>query len=86
MEYGTSTWAAGPLSKRDKELIALAICAAPTTLFEPGMRRHIKGALAAGATPEEIGTVLQLAAAVSVHTCTISIPRWEDALNGKFVE
>ena len=86
MEYGTSTWAAGPLSKRDKELIALAVCAAPTTLFEPGMRRHIKGALAAGATPEEIGTVLQLAAAVSVHTCTIAIPRWDDVLNGKFVE
>lgn len=86
MEYGTSTWAMGPLSRRDKELIALAICAAPTTLFEPGMRRHIKGALAAGATPEEIGTVLQLAAAVSVHTCTVSIPRWEDVLNGKFVE
>jgi alkylhydroperoxidase/carboxymuconolactone decarboxylase family protein YurZ len=86
MDYGSSTWAAGPLSRREKELIALAVCAAPTTLFEPGMRRHIRGALTAGAGPEEITTVLQLAAAVSVHTCTISIPRWEDVLNGKFVE
>jgi alkylhydroperoxidase/carboxymuconolactone decarboxylase family protein YurZ len=86
MEYGTSTWAVGPLSRHDKELIALAVCAAPTTLFEPGMRRHIRGALAAGASAEEISMVLQLAAAVSVHTCTIAIPRWEDVLNGKFLE
>ena len=85
-DYGTSVWAAGPLPRKDKELIALAVCAAPTALFEPGMRRHVKGALAAGATPEEIGTVLQLAAALSVHTCTIAIPRWEDVLGGRFVE
>lgn len=86
MAYGRSVWERGPLATKDKELIALAVCAAPTTLFEPGMRRHIKGALAAGATPEEISTVLQLAAALSVHTCTLGIPAWEDVMNGKYVE
>lgn len=86
MAYGRAVWEAGPLPRKDKELIALALCAAPTALFEPGMRRHIKGALAAGATPEEISTVLQLAAAVSIHSCTLGIPGWEDVLNRGFVE
>lgn len=86
MAYGHAVWEAGPLARKDKELIAVALCAAPTALFEPGMRRHIKGALAAGATPEEISTVLQLAAAISIHSCTLGIPGWEDVLNGRFVE
>lgn len=86
MAYGRAIWEMGPLDRKDKELIALAVCAAPTALFEPGMRRHIRGALQAGATVEEISTVLQLAAAISVHTCTIGIPGWEDVLNGKLVE
>lgn len=86
MAYGRAVWESGPLARKDKELIALALCAAPTALFQPGMRRHIKGALAAGATPEEVSTVLQLAAAISVHSCTIGIPGWEDVSSGKFVE
>lgn len=86
MAYGRAVWEMGPLGRKEKELIALAVCAAPTALFAAGMRRHIKGALAAGATREEISTVLQLAAAISVHTCTLGIPGWEDVLNGKFVE
>jgi alkylhydroperoxidase/carboxymuconolactone decarboxylase family protein YurZ len=86
MAYGEAAWQAGPLSAKEKELIALAICAAPTALFEPGMRRHVRGALAAGATAEEISTVLQLAAAISVHSCTLGIPGWQDVLDGKFVE
>ncbi len=86
MAYGRSIWEPGPLGRKEKELIALAVCSAPTSLFEAGMRRHIKGALAAGATPEEISTALQLSAAISVHTCTLGIPGWEDVLNGKFVE
>ncbi|MFC7398681.1 carboxymuconolactone decarboxylase family protein [Chelatococcus sp. GCM10030263] len=86
MAYGRAVWDAGPLTAKEKELIALAICASPTALHEPGMRRHIKGALAAEATPEEIATVLQLAAAISIHSCTLGIPGWEDVINGKLVE
>jgi hypothetical protein len=48
--------------------------------------RHIRGALEAGATPDEISAVLQLAAALSVHTCTLGIPGWEDVMNGKLVD
>ena len=86
MAYGKSVWATGPLDRKYKELIALAVCAAPTALFESGMQRHIRGALAAGASAEEISAVLQLSAAISVHTCTIGIPGWDDVLAGKLVE
>lgn len=86
LAYGLAAWQAGPLSARQKHLICLAVCASPTVLFEPGMRRHIKAAIAAGATPAEIAAVLQLAAAISVHSCTLGVPAWEDVMNGKFVE
>lgn len=84
--YGRAVWELGPLNRKDKELIALAVCSSPTTLHEPGIRRHVKGALAAGATPEEISTVLQLSAAVSVHTCTLGIPGWDEVMSGKTVD
>ena len=84
--YGDAVWSEGPLSRLDKELIALAVCAAPTCLHEPGIRRHMKAALDLGASPKEVYAVLQLAAALSVHTCTIGIPALDDVMAGKFVE
>lgn len=76
----------GPLSAKERELVSLAVCSAPTALHEDGIRQHIRGALAQGATPREIHAVLQLSAALSVHTCTIGIPGFQDVLDGKFVE
>jgi alkylhydroperoxidase/carboxymuconolactone decarboxylase family protein YurZ len=76
----------GPLSAKERELVSLAVCSAPTALYEDGLRQHIRGALAQGATPREIHAVLQLSAALSVHTCTIGIPGFQDVLDGKFVE
>jgi alkylhydroperoxidase/carboxymuconolactone decarboxylase family protein YurZ len=40
----------------------------------PGTRRHIKGALTAGATPEEIMETLKLCVAQGVHSCNLGIP------------
>jgi alkylhydroperoxidase/carboxymuconolactone decarboxylase family protein YurZ len=76
----------GPLSAKECELVSLAVCAAPTALYEDGIRQHIRGALAQGATPREIHAVLQLSAALSIHTCTIGIPGFQDVLDGKFVQ
>ncbi|MGX1100194.1 carboxymuconolactone decarboxylase family protein [Amorphus sp. MBR-141] len=86
MDYGRAAWEAGPLSRKHKELIALAISAAPTCLFEEGVRRHVRGARAAGATPREIAMVIQLSAALAVHTCTIGVPGFDDVMNGIYVE
>jgi hypothetical protein len=46
----------------------------------------MKAALDLGASSKEIYAVLQLAAALSVHTCTIGIPALDDVMAGKFVE
>lgn len=84
--YGDAVWRDGPITQIDLHLIALAICAAPTCLHREGMRRHMRAALDAGATSRQIYAVLQLAAALSVHTCTIGIPGFDDVLQGKYVE
>ena len=34
------------------ELISIAVDASVTHMYTPGIRRHVKGALAAGATPK----------------------------------
>ncbi len=47
-------WTSGVLSRKDVELISIAVNAACTNLSAEGTRRHIRGALEAGATREEI--------------------------------
>jgi alkylhydroperoxidase/carboxymuconolactone decarboxylase family protein YurZ len=74
LEFLTSPRRTGPLDRRTAEFIGLAICASPATLFEPGMRFHIRRALAEGATAAELAEVLQLAGAISIHSCSIGIP------------
>lgn len=74
LEFMTSPRRTGPLDRKTAEFIGLAICASPATLFEPGMRWHIRRALAEGATREELAEVLQLAGAISIHSCSIGVP------------
>jgi alkylhydroperoxidase/carboxymuconolactone decarboxylase family protein YurZ len=84
--YARAVWERGPLDALDRQMIALALCAAPTCLHRDGMRQHMKAALEAGATRRQVYAVLQLAAALSIHTCTIAIPGFDDVLAGEFVE
>jgi len=46
-----------------------------------GTRGHIKGALAAGATPEEIMETLKLRVAQGVHSCNLGIPTLTEELD-----
>jgi len=43
-------------------------------MYAPGTRRHIKGALAAGATMEEIMEALQIATSFGQETINMAIP------------
>src|SRR6185312_15424715 len=72
--YGEVSWNAGPLPPKVRAFIGLAICASPSLLHAPGMRRHIRLALDHGATKVEISEVLQLASAIAIHTCTYGVP------------
>lgn len=57
-----------------KELIPIAIDAATTHLYGPGVRRHIQNALKAGATREEILETIQLTTVMGIHSCNLAIP------------
>jgi alkylhydroperoxidase/carboxymuconolactone decarboxylase family protein YurZ len=43
-------------------------------MYAPGTRRHIKGALKAGATMEEIMEVLKLCAVQGMQACNLCVP------------
>lgn len=67
-------WAHGHLSPKVKEFIYIAIDAATTHLHLPGLRNHIRAALEAGATPEEIMEVIELVSVLGIHSATMGVP------------
>ena len=64
----------GPLSPKDSHLIALAAYAQCTQLSGPGVRQHMRAALANGATPGEIMDVCKLITSMSVHAVVLPLP------------
>jgi alkylhydroperoxidase/carboxymuconolactone decarboxylase family protein YurZ len=66
-------WAAA-LDRKTVELISVAINAACTNLNPDGTRRHIRRALDAGATREEVVQVLKMASLLSIHSCSLGAP------------
>jgi alkylhydroperoxidase/carboxymuconolactone decarboxylase family protein YurZ len=57
-----------------KEFIYIAADAAATHLYTPGIRQHIRAALAHGATPAEIMEVLELTSTLGIHAANIGTP------------
>jgi alkylhydroperoxidase/carboxymuconolactone decarboxylase family protein YurZ len=74
LEMSNSAWTSGVLPRKDVELISLAVNAACTNLSAGGTRRHVRGALDAGASREEILMVLKIASLLSIHTCSLGAP------------
>jgi alkylhydroperoxidase/carboxymuconolactone decarboxylase family protein YurZ len=70
----TNPWTSGVLPLKTIELISLALNAACTNLNPDGTRRHIRGALDAGATRDEILFVLKCASVLSLHSCSLGAP------------
>jgi alkylhydroperoxidase/carboxymuconolactone decarboxylase family protein YurZ len=70
----TNPWKGGVLPLKEVELISLAVNAACTNLNGPGTRRHIRGALDAGASREEVLLVLKMASLLGIHTCSFAAP------------
>jgi alkylhydroperoxidase/carboxymuconolactone decarboxylase family protein YurZ len=71
---GTNPWTSGVLPRKEVELISLALSCTCTNLDETGTRRHIRGALDAGATREEILTVFKMASLLALHSCSLGAP------------
>jgi len=72
--YAEIPYRDGPLPRKVKEFVRIAVCATPAGPQPATLRRHIGLALRHGATPEEIADVLQLSSAIAIHTCTTTIP------------
>jgi alkylhydroperoxidase/carboxymuconolactone decarboxylase family protein YurZ len=70
----TNPWRGGVLAPKLVELISIGINAGCTNLNANGTRRHIRQALAAGATRDEILFVLKCAAVYSIHSCSLGAP------------
>ena len=70
----TNPWISGILPLKTVELISLAMNAACTNLNPDGTRRHIRGALAAGARRDEILMVLKMASVMAIHSCSLGAP------------
>jgi alkylhydroperoxidase/carboxymuconolactone decarboxylase family protein YurZ len=74
MATGVGIYASGALSAKDVELLSIAFDASYTHMYAPGTRRHIRNALEAGATIEEIMEVLKLCVAQGVQACNLGVP------------
>lgn len=79
---GAAVGSDGPLSRKDSHLIALAAYAQCTQLSGPGVRQHMRAALANGATPNEIMDVCKLITSMGVHAVVLPVPvmmdEWEN--------
>jgi alkylhydroperoxidase/carboxymuconolactone decarboxylase family protein YurZ len=70
----TNPWRTGVLSAKFVELVSLAINVACTNLNAEGTRRHIRGALDAGASRDDILFVFKCATAMAIHSCSLGAP------------
>jgi len=67
-------WTTGVLPVRWIELICIALNAACTHRNEPGLRRHVRAALDAGATRDEILDTLKGVSVLGIHSVAVTLP------------
>lgn len=68
------------LDAKIRALVMVAINASTTHLHEPGLRRHLRQALDAGASRDEILAVYELVAVLGMHTILVGVPALVDEL------
>ena len=73
MATGAALYASGILPAKEVELLSIAFDASYTHMYAPGTRRHIEGALTAGASVAEITEVLKLCVAQDIQACNLGI-------------
>lgn len=76
-------WSKNHLDALTKEFIYIAIDAAATHLFVPGIRTHIRAALRLGATKAQIMEVLECTATLGIHAMNIGVPILVEVLEEK---
>lgn len=81
--FSAVPWRTGPLEPKVKEFIYITIDANATHMYVPGVRQHIKAALAAGATGAEIMEALEMSATLGIHAMTVGVPVLMEVLEEK---
>jgi alkylhydroperoxidase/carboxymuconolactone decarboxylase family protein YurZ len=74
MATGIGIYASGVFSPKETELLSIAFDASISHMYAPGVRRHIRGALEAGATLTEIMEVLKICVSRGVEACNLGLP------------
>ena len=74
LKMSTNPWTNGVLPRKTVELIGVALNAACTNLNAEGTRRHIRAALEAGATREEILMIFKMGSVMAIHSCSLGAP------------
>jgi alkylhydroperoxidase/carboxymuconolactone decarboxylase family protein YurZ len=83
MATGIGIYASGVLPPKEIELLSIAFDASYTYLYAPGVRRHIRRALNAGATVEEIMEVFKLCVIQGVEACNVGVLILEEELSAQ---
>jgi alkylhydroperoxidase/carboxymuconolactone decarboxylase family protein YurZ len=73
-EFSAVPWRKNHLDDKTKEFMYIAVDAAATHLYVPGIRQHIRAALKAGASPHEVMEVLELTSTLGIHAMNIGVP------------
>lgn len=72
VQMTTNPFESGVLPRKTVELISVALNAGTIALHPESARRHVRAALAAGASRDEILLVLKLSSLMSVHSCAFA--------------
>ena len=83
MDYVQAALSRHALEPKIREFIYIAANAAPTSLNVEATRVHIRRALEAGATKEELVEVLESIACLGIHTVTVGVPALNQTLSSQ---
>jgi alkylhydroperoxidase/carboxymuconolactone decarboxylase family protein YurZ len=72
--YLAAAWRTRALDAATRELLCVAVHASSTLMHRPGIALHVRRALDAGATREQLVEVLQLTSVLGIHTCSVAMP------------
>lgn len=73
-EFAAVPWRKSFLDDKTKEFMYIAVDAAATHLYVPGIHDYIRAALKAGATQQEVMEVLELTSTLGIHAMNIGVP------------
>jgi alkylhydroperoxidase/carboxymuconolactone decarboxylase family protein YurZ len=77
-EFSAHPWRHGTLEPKIRELIYTAFDASATHMYQPGLRQHIRNALALGATGPEVMEVLELASGIGIEAFALAAAAFTD--------